>query len=226
MKRILSILLVMASLFIVSGCEQKKEPTKEALAFKEDYEKLNGKENKNGKVHRTISIDEYNPFVEVSAEEIVKKIENKETFYVYFGSTLCPWCRSAIESAIKVANEKNIETIYYVDIWDDDGKEILRDKYELEKKKTKKVLDGTEAYYKLVDYFKDFLRDYTLSDQNGKSYNTGVKRIYAPNYMYVVNGEIKKITNGKANSQEDSRQDLTDDIKNEQLNIFRDFFNN
>ena len=86
MKKIISLLLVIVSLFVVTSCESKKEPTKEALAFKEDYEKLNGKENKSGKVHRTISIDEVNPFVEVSAEDIVKKIANNETFYVYFGS--------------------------------------------------------------------------------------------------------------------------------------------
>ena len=33
------------------------------------------------------------------------------------------------EKSIEVAKEKNIEKIYYIDIWDDDGNEILRDKY-------------------------------------------------------------------------------------------------
>ena len=227
MKKIISILLIIVSLFVVVGCEQKKEATKESLAFKEDYEKLNGKENKSGKVHRTISIDEVNPFIEVSAEDIVKKIENKETFYVYFGSTLCPWCRSTIESAIRVAKEKKIETIYYVDIWDDEGKEILRDKLEVDKKgKVNKVKDGTESYNKLLQYFDAYLRNYDLTDSDGNTVESNEKRIYAPNYMYVVNGEIKKLTNGKADSQKDSREELTDNMKNEQLTKFRDFFNN
>ena len=226
MKKIISLLLVIVSLFVVTSCESKKEPTKEALAFKEDYEKLNGKENKSGKVHRTVSIDEANPFVEVSAEDIVKKIANNETFYVYFGSTLCPWCRSTIESAIKVAKEKNIETIYYVDVWDDEGNEILRDKLEVDKKgKVKVAKEGTESYYKLLDYFDEYLRNYDLTDSNGKAVESNEKRIYAPNYMYIENGNIKKLTNGKADSQKDSREELTETIKNEQLTKFRDFFN-
>ncbi len=226
-KKILSILFVLISIFVISGCEQKKEPTKESLAFKEDYEKLNGKENKSGKVHRTISIDEVNPFIEVSAEDIVKKIENKETFYVYFGSTLCPWCRSTIESAIKIAKEKNIETIYYIDVWDDEGNEILRDKLEVDKKgKVNKVKEGTESYNKLLQYFDTYLRKYDLTDSNGKAVDSGEKRIYAPNYMYIKDGNITKLTNGKADSQKDAREELTDNLKNEQLTKFRDFFNN
>lgn len=227
MKKILSILLVLISVFAVVGCEQKSKATDVSLAFKEDYEKLNGKENKSGKVHRTVSIDEANPYVEVSADEIVKKLENKETFYVYFGSTLCPWCRSTIESAIKVAKEKNIETIYYVDVWDDEGNEILRDKLEVDKKgKVKVAKEGTESYYKLLDYFDEYLRNYDLTDSNGKAVESNEKRIYAPNYMYIENGNIKKLTNGKADSQKDAREELTEQLKNEQLAKFRDFFNN
>ncbi|MBE6159400.1 MAG: thioredoxin family protein [Firmicutes bacterium] len=227
MKKIISIMLVLISVFAVVGCEQKSKATEASLAFKEDYEKLNGKENKSGKVHRTVSIDEVNPYVEVSADEIVKKIENKETFYVYFGSTLCPWCRSTIESAIKVAKEKNIETIYYVDVWDDEGNEILRDKLEVDKKgKVKVAKEGTESYYKLLDYFDEYLRNYDLTDSKGKAVESNEKRIYAPNYMYIENGNIKKLTNGKADSQKDAREELTEQLKNEQLAKFRDFFNN
>ena len=227
MKKILSIMLVLISVFAVVGCEQKSKATEASLAFKEDYEKLNGKENKSGKVHRTVSIDEANPYVEVSADEIVKKIANNETFYVYFGSTLCPWCRSTIESAIKVAKENNIETIYYVDVWDDEGNEILRDKLEVDKKgKVKVAKKGTESYYKLLDYFDEYLRNYDLTDSNGKAVESNEKRIYAPNYMYIENGNIKKLTNGKADSQKDAREELTEQLKNEQLAKFRDFFNN
>ena len=222
MKKILLSVLVLLSVFTLSGCA-----TKESKAFKEDYEKLNGQANSTGKIHRTISIDEENPFIEVSAEDIVKKIENKETFYVYFGSTLCPWCRSTIESAIKVAKEKNIKTIYYVDIWDDNGKEILRDKYELKDGKLEKTQEGTESYNKLLEYFKDYLRDYTITDkEKDKEIETGEKRIFAPNFMYIKDGEIKKLTNGKADDQKDAREELTDALKDAQITKYRDFFNN
>ena len=219
MKKVLLSILCVLSLLLVSGCA-----TKESKAFKEDYEKLNGQVNASGKVHRTISIDEDNPFIEVSADDIVKKIEKNETFYVYFGSTLCPWCRSTIESAIKVAKEKHINKIYYVDVWDDNGKEILRDKLEYKNKNLVKTIEGTESYYKLLEYFKDYLRDYDLTDDKGNKVETFEKRIYAPNYMLIKNGKITKLTNGKADSQKDSREELTDTLKEEQLTKFRDFF--
>ena len=70
---LLSLLLVIT--LVGCGTKNEEEPKKneDAIAFKNDYEGLNGKTNKNGKVHRTISIPEDNPFVEVTPEEILKK---------------------------------------------------------------------------------------------------------------------------------------------------------
>ena len=221
MKKIIITLLLFISIISLAGCA-----TKESRAFKEDYEKLNGQKTSSGKEHRSLNISEDNPFIEVSAEEIVKKIENKETFYVYFGSTLCPWCRSVIEKAIEIAKKNNIKTIYYVDIWDDKGNEILRDKYEIKDKKVVKVQDGTESYSKLLQTFDSLLRDYNLTNEDGNEISTGEKRIYAPNYFYIKNGEAVKLTTGKSDKQTDSRQELTDEILNDEENKFNDFFKN
>ena len=214
------VLLFIISLFILTACG-----TKSNISFKEDYEKLNGKENASGKIHREITILDDNPMEEVSASEIVKKIENKETFYVYFGSSLCPWCRSVIEKAIEVANERGISKIYYVDVWDDEGNEILRDKYVLDKDNKPGVeLEGTSDYKKLLEYFNDLLRDYELTDSNKKLIPTGEKRIYAPNYIYVENGVAKKLVNGKSSKLTDSRGELTKEILEDQEKIFDEFF--
>lgn len=223
MKKIIFTLVLVISLFAISGCA-----TKESKAFKEDYEKLNGTKNKAGKEHRSISITEDNPFIEVSADEIVSKIDNKETFYVYFGSSLCPWCRSVIESANKIAKEKNIKTIYYVDVWDEDGKEILRDKYEYKDNNLVKTINGTDSYYKLLDNFNDLLRDYVVDDPNvdDKKISTGEKRIYAPNFVYIKDGKAVKLITGKSNKLIDPRDELTDEIKHDEEESFRDFFNN
>lgn len=223
MKKVLLTFLLFLSLFTITGCANKN-----SKAFKDDYEKLNGTTNKAGKEHRTISIPEDNPFIEVTAEEIVKKIENNETFYVYFGSTLCPWCRSVIESAIRIAKEKQIKTIYYVDIWDDDGKEILRDKYEYINNKLEKTINGTDSYYKLLEKFNDLLRDYKVSDPNekDKEVDTGERRIYAPNYFYIKDGKAIKLTNGRTDKLSDPRMELTDEIIKDEEKQFRVFFAN
>lgn len=196
-----------------------------ALAFKEDYESVNGKENAHGKVHRVITIPSDNPFVETTSEDILKRIENKETFYVYFGSKLCPWCRSSIEKAIEVAGSHGISKIYYVDIWDDEGNEIVRDKYILnDDNEPVKDKDGDASYAKLLTYFADLLNDYTLSTSDGKKVEVGEKRIYAPNYIYIENGVAKKLVTGVSDKQQDSREELTEEMLADEEAIFNDFF--
>lgn len=214
------VLLLIFCLFLVTACGEKAN-----ISFKNDYESLNGKENASGKIHRSVTIPEDNVFEEVEASKIVDMIKNKDTFYVYFGSTLCPWCRSVIEKACEIAAVRGISKIYYVDIWDDEGNEILRDKVVLnEKNELVTEKDGTNDYEKLLTYFKDYLRDYTLTTSDGKTIDVGKKRIYAPNYIYVEKGVIKKLVTGKSNKLTDSRGELTEEILKDQEKIFDDFF--
>ena len=51
-----------------------------------------------------------------------------------------------IEKAIEGANNNGIDKIYYVAIWDDEGNEILRDKYERKDGQSNKVKDGNGYY--------------------------------------------------------------------------------
>ena len=222
MKNKLIILsLAFLSIITLTACGKNED----AIAFKNDYESLNGKENKNGKTHRTITISEDNPFVMVEPKDIVKKIEDKETFYVYFGSKLCPWCRSVIEKAVEVSKYQAIKTIYYVDVWDDEGNEILRDEYSLDEEGNPKLeKEGTEEYKKLLETFDEFLRDYTITNDNDEKISVGEKRIYAPNFIYVKNGKAKKLTTGKSDKQKDSREELTKEILADEQAAFEDFF--
>jgi len=223
-KMILSLLLIVA-LVTVTGCGKKEEKkdNKAALEFKEEYESLNGKTNASGKEHRTITISEDNPYIKVTPSKIVEMIENNETFYLYVGDPLCPWCRSVLEKSIEVAKKNNIEKIYYIDIWDEDGKEILRDKYEVQDGKAVKVQDGTEEYEKLLGYLEDTLRDYTLTDGD-KTIETGEKRIYAPNYFKIVDGEAKLMISGKSEKQTDAREKLTDEMLEDEVKEFEKLF--
>ena len=221
-RKILMMLLIVGSLFLATGCVSE-----DAKKFKNDYESVNGKENSSGKVHRTVSILEDNPYTYATAEDIVKKIENKETFYVYFGDKLCPWCRSVIEKSIKVAKENNIKTIYYVPIWDDEGNEILRDRLKVnDEGKIETVKEGTEAYKKLLELLDNVLSDYSLNDKDGKKVETKEKRIYAPNFIYVESGEAKKLIEGISEKQKDAREELSEEILQDEEEIFKSFFQN
>lgn len=219
-KKILGVLLVTFLLFS-AGCSNKK-----AEEFKNEYESLNGMTNKSGKEHRTVNIDKNNPFEKVSAQDILDKIDKKETFYVYFGDKLCPWCRSVIEKAIEVANKEKIKKIYYVAIWDDEGNEILRDKYERKDGQSNKVKDGTTEYYKLLEAFDNVLNEYSYTHSDGREDTFGEKRIYAPNFIYVKDGKSVKMTEGISDKQSGARDELTEEILKDEEKLFTEFFNN
>ena len=223
MKKIFITLLV---LFALTGCLGITNEKKTGKEFKDDYEEINNQKNKSGKIHREVTLSEYNRFVEVKPEKIVELIENKETFYVYFGSRLCPWCRSVIEKADEVSRLNDIDKIYYVDIWDDEGNEIFRDKYEInENGELVKTVEGVKEYSYLLDKFSGLLRDYEVTS-NDKTISTGEKRIYAPNFVYIENGVAKKLITGKSDLQKDSREKLTDQMLKDEEKAFEDFFTN
>ena len=72
----IAILMVVASIFCV-GCNKDKSK-QSALDFKEEYEKVNEKVMIKDIKYRSLNIDEDNPYVKVSIDEIAKKIENEE----------------------------------------------------------------------------------------------------------------------------------------------------
>lgn len=219
MKKFIYVFLSIILVITLTGCSSKS-----AKNFKKEYEQLNDQKNSRGVKYRKINVSSDNPFEEVKPEEIIKKMDNKESFYVYFGDAMCPWCRSVLEQAIKTAQEKNIKKIYYVDIWDKDGNEVLRDKYEIKDGKASKVSDGAKEYKTLLKYFDNVLADYTLTDDNNKEIKVGEKRIYAPNYIYVKNGKAVRLTEGISSKQTDPYMKLSKDILNDEKELFEKFF--
>ena len=218
------IIILLITLVLLTSCAKKET---DAIKFKEEYENKNSEEIIAGENYRKLDISKNNPFVYSSGDEIVNKIENKETFYVYIGSSKCPWCRSVIEKFIEIANLNNIDKVYYVDIWGDDHEEILRDKYTLdEKNKPQKTVDGTDSYYKLLNYFDEFLTDYTLTTSKGKTVKVGEKRIFAPTFVYIEEGTAKKLVTGISDKQTTYNAELTDEILDDEENTFKEFLNN
>ena len=202
-------MIMVLATFMITGCGKSANTKSDNAKFMKEYEGLNNTKAPYGdnEDYREISISEDNPFVYSSAKEIVNMIDNKETFYVYFGSAHCPWCRSVIEQAIKTANKNNIKKIYYVNIW-----------------KPKKVKDGTDEYYKLLDKFNDLLEDYTLTTEDNKKISVGEKRIFAPDFIYVEKGKAKKITTGISKKQKKYNAKLTSEILEDEDKLFDKFF--
>ena len=228
-KLFMIIVTVLAAIVLVLNIQKviTNNSQTDGIKFKEEYEKLNGKKNDQGKKYREITIDSKNKIVYKTTEEVLDLIDKKKSFVLYFGFDTCPWCRSVIEKFIEIASLNNIDKVYYVDIWSDDHEEILRDKYTLdEKNKPQKTVDGTDSYYKLLNYFDKFLEEYTLTTAKGKIVKIGEKRIFAPTFVYIEEGTAKKLVTGISDKQTTYNAELTDEILEDEAKIFKEFLNN
>ena len=126
-KKLIIICLIAILILPLTGCGEKKDNRKDAIKFKESYESLNKKAKEDGELYRTITIDENNPIVYTTYEDLEEKINNKENFLVYFGSNKSEWCRSVVPYLLEQAKTQGIDTIYYVDITppDDEGTKAI-----------------------------------------------------------------------------------------------------
>ncbi|MBQ1440168.1 MAG: hypothetical protein IIZ10_10795 [Solobacterium sp.] len=195
-----------------------------SLSFKESYEALNGTENSSGKVHRTISIPENHPFEKTEPEDVVEMIHSGESFWLYFGDPKCPWCRAVIETAIQAAEESGVTSIKYIEIWDGEGNEILRDKYELNGGTPVKTGEGTAEYEELLNLLDPVLEPYELEDESGNLIDAGEKRIYAPNYVRIENGKAVRLITGIPSELSDPRGELSTGQIAEEKAQFMEFF--
>ena len=225
-KKILLLLVLVIGIFGITACG-KKEARKEAIDFKNEYEALNGKVARGDLVYRSLNISDKNPFIKTTDEDIANKLANNDTFYLYVGDPLCPWCRSGLEKFTNVAIDKKIKDIYYIDFWDDNHNEILRDLYEIELDKdshiAKETKRGTDSYYKILDAVEDFVQEYTITKDN-KTYGVGEKRIYGGDIFYFENGKCKKYVSLRSDKLANAFDELSEEVLKDQEDKFSEFF--
>jgi thiol-disulfide isomerase/thioredoxin len=215
---VMGILVIIVSLLTGCSKELNASSNNDALAFKEDYESLNGKETStSGVLYRSIKIPENNPIIYSTFEEVAKKIENKETFIVYVGFSACPWCRSVIPYVLESAKENNVDKIYYVNVREDNTRESdLRGYYKLDAN-NKVVIDvyPDKYYHTVLNTLDEFLKPYTLETTKGKTIETGENRLYAPSFIVYKDGVAVALDECISASQTDGYQELNDDIKSD-----------
>lgn len=194
-----------------------KQKNTDAYKFKQEYEALNGEKSQSGKLYRELNISKDNKIKYSTAKEIVEKMDNKESFVVYFGFSKCPWCRSMVENLLDLA-EKNNTDIYYVDVLD------IRDIKEVKNGEIVESKAGDKYYLKLLTKMKNVLDNYELQDETGKMYNVDEKRIYAPNVIAVVNGNAEKKVEGISSDLIDPYGKITDKMKKDSIDQLKCIF--
>ena len=213
-KLFMIIVTVLADIVLVLNIKKviSNNSQTDGIKFKEEYEKLNGKKNDQGKKYREITIDSKNKMVYKTTEEVLNLIDKKKSFVLYFGFDTCPWCRSVVPTLASISKELN-QKVYYIDVKD------IRDSYELDDdNKPKLVKKGSKDYSKLLEKLEPVLEDYTLTDSDNNEIKVGEKRIYAPNIISVINGEAKELTTGISDKQTEGYMKLTKEMEKETYN--------
>ncbi len=89
---------------MLCGC---KKETSDALKFKDEFESLN-------KSHSVVNVNEKNPFIYKTTEEIQELINNEETFVVFYGSSKDENARILVEPIIDYSSKYSLSKVYYV----------------------------------------------------------------------------------------------------------------
>ncbi len=208
-KLFMIIVTVLAAIVLVLNIQKviSNNSQTDGIKFKEEYEKLNGKKNDQGKKYREITIDSKNKMVYKTTEEVLNLIDKKKSFVLYFGFDTCPWCRSVVPTLASISKELNQE-VYYIDVKD------IRDTFELDDdNKPKLVKKGSKDYSKLLEKLEPVLEDYTLTDSDNNEIKVGEKRIYAPSIVSVIDGKAKELTTGISDKQTDGYMKLTKEME-------------
>lgn len=208
------IVTVLAAIVLVLNIQKviSNNGQTDGIKFKEEYEKLNGKKNDQGKKYREITIDSKNKMVYKTTEEVLNLIDKKKSFVLYFGFDTCPWCRSVVPTLASISKELNQE-VYYIDVKD------IRDTFELDDdNKPKLVKKGSKDYSKLLEKLESVLEDYTLTDSDNNEIKVGEKRIYAPSIVSVIDGKAKELTTGISDKQTDGYMKLTKEMEKDTYN--------
>lgn len=162
--------------------------------LKSDGEKFKAEYEALNNENVNINISKNNPIKYVTLDEVFDIIQNK-TGVIYFGFPGCPWCRNMIPVLFEAAKNNNIDTIYYFN-----PRDIRK--------------SDNEDYNKL----KEILNEYLSEDENGQ------KVLYVPDVYFIKDGKIVGHHLGTVDSQEDPTISLTDEEKNELLDIFNELF--
>ena len=213
-KLFMIIVTVLAAIVLVLNIQKviTNNSQTDGIKFKEEYEKLNGKKNDQGKKYREITIDSKNKIVYKTTEEVLDLIDKKKSFVLYFGFDTCPWCRSVVPTLASISKELNQE-VYYIDVKD------IRDTFELDDdNKPKLVKKGSKDYSKLLEKLESVLEDYTLTDSDNNEIKVGEKRIYAPSIVSVIDGKAKELTTGISDKQTDGYMKLTKEMEKDTYN--------
>lgn len=192
--------------------DKEKDVNLDGIKFEKEYENLNNRVNKNNnKVYPKVEISSNNVVKYSNYDEILEIIKSG-TGVIYLGYPECPWCRNLVPVLLSASEEVELDTIYYLNIKEDRDLLILD-----QNKKVITEKEGNKKYFELVEALNSILDEYILTDNEGKEFKTGKKRIYVPIVIFVKDGKILAHHVDTVETQKDPYITLTDREEEELL---------
>lgn len=194
--------IIFISILSKNGGDANYVPTIDETNFKKEYESLNGTS-----AHK-VEIIKDNNIVYIDMKKASELLESGSGV-IYFGAASCEECRASVPVLLDAMSSSELETIYYVDLTNENN---LRDEYVLnEKNKAKVKLSATAEYDSVRLSLANHLEDYVLTTTKGKKVNTGQKRLQDLTVVSVVEGQIMGFHEGTVNNHKN-----TDKLNKEQ----------
>lgn len=189
----------------------------DSAKFIKEYEELNEKEG-----YIKLDIDEDIPIKYADYDKLLEVIENG-TGIIYLGFPECPWCRNALPVLFDAAKDNDVNLIYYMNILNErDAYTVEDDEVVFAKDQDGNDKNGTEGYFELLKALDKHLDDYVI-EHEGKEYEVGEKRIYAPSVIFVRDGKVLGIHVSTVESQKDPRKKLTEEQYDELYAIYENY---
>ena len=210
MKRIITLSVALLALILIIGYF-RTNATEDEIKFRREHEELNGVVNDNNNTFSTMNLPKRNGISYATEEDVIDLLQ-QGTGIIYFGFATCPWCRAALPEFFEVSSEFNQIDLLYLDIrYIRDLRELVNDEIVIREQ-------GSRGYREILSILGDKASIYRgLNDDN-------IRRIYAPTFIFVRNGQIVGIHEGTVDSQDDPWTPLTTQQQNELREIYRRLF--
>ena len=138
------LMMVICTLFLLSGCSQSD--TKSDMSHYEGF------------------TDTDHVFVDIDVKGMAKKIDDGDTFVIYFGFSECPWCKEAMPILNEIAKEYEMQ-VYYVNTRKEETWSSNLD------------IDDYDLFVQYMDAYLDY-------DDNG------IKHLYTPHVFFIKDGKV------------------------------------
>lgn len=132
MKKIMIFIFAML-VILTTGCKKTNEYRKDALKFKQEYEKV-------------AKISKKNPIVYIDLDKAYELMNTKKSVVIYYCNATSDPCADNVELLLEAAKQTSLNKIYYLN---------NKDVYKIENKQTEKL----KKYINLTDDAIIFIKD-------------------------------------------------------------------